>query len=307
MPNPAYERLAAEPLHLRYRTAIVLLGAGAIALIMLWQQSELLQRVDSLFAIITGVGVVMTNVILFARARDQSLEQRIASHRDAWRTIMAADGKPGAGGRLEAIEELAAGGVSLAGLACEGAYLEALKLPPGTILTRARFGPLEHVFTVLTGATMDRVIAKFADFTGADLDEASLRRSILSFAAFGSATFRYANLDGAQLDGATFKGATFERAQLKGANLTHAMGSHVAFACAEFNEARLDNVDLRFCSFAGADLRGVDMHAARFAQCQFSGILWDDRMVVQGAEFEICTDLPPPFVQWASANGAIFT
>lgn len=305
MPNPAYDRLEAEPLHARYRVAIVLVGAGVIALIVLWRTPGLLQQVDSLFAVITGVGVVSTNVILFARAREQRLEQRIASHRDAWRTIMAADGKPGAGGRLEAIEELAAGHVSLAGLACEGAYLEGLKLPPGTILTRARFGPLERVATVLTRATMDRVIADHADLNGANLEEASLCRSILSFTAFGSATLRYANLEGAYLDGATFKGASLERAQLKGANLTHVIGSFVACGGAQFNDASLDNADLRFCNFSGADLRGVDMHSARFEKCEFGGILWDDCMAVDRVEFDRCTDLPPAFVRWASENGAI--
>jgi Pentapeptide repeats (8 copies) len=137
-------------------------------------------------------GVLIAVIFYFSESGDR-LKQK---HYQAWQVINSAQGKGGNGGRMEALEELNADGVSLVGVDLSSAFLK------GVRLRKAR----------LARANFDGADARDADLSGAYLEDASLR----------SANFRGARLVGASLEGCAMKGADLSGADFTGANLENA-------------------------------------------------------------------------------------
>ena len=99
------------------------------------------------------LSVLVAVVVLLIAYVDHREEQRKARHYQAWQVIDLAQGKPGSGGRIGALQDLAEDGVSLAGIDVSGAWLHQIRL---------------------TGADLDD-----ANLTKADLTEANLEGAFL--------------------------------------------------------------------------------------------------------------------------------
>ena len=160
-------------------------------------------------------GVLVAVIFYFGESGDR-LKQK---HYQAWQVINSAEGKGGNGGRIEALEELNADGVSLVGVDLSSAFLQGVNLKEG----------------MLERATLEGADARDAELRGADLENASLRN---------------ANLRGARLDGADLRGSILVDADLNGAQLNGA-----DLSGANLENADLRDTDLRGAKWT--DLRGV--------------------------------------------------
>ena len=162
-----------------------------------WRFLELLEYLGSF-------GVLVAVIFYFAEAGDR-LKQK---HYQAWQVINSAEGHGGNGGRIEALEELNADGVSLVGVNLSSAFLMGVRLPKAK----------------LTRATFDGADARGAEMAGANLQDASLRSANfraarLEGASFAGSTLNDADFTGADLQGADLRGASLENADLRGAEL----------------------------------------------------------------------------------------
>jgi hypothetical protein len=131
-----------------------------------------------------------------AEASSAALARKAANYQ-AWQVINSAQGKGGSGGRVDALADLIANDVSLAGVKLDGAWLEKARLD-GAMLREASFEG-----TNLTGASFHRANLADANFSratlvGADLRQASLRGALLREAFLSTADLRGADLQGLQ-------------------------------------------------------------------------------------------------------------
>jgi len=144
-----------------------------------WAFLEVLEYVGSLS--------VLVAVIFWVSEAGERTQQR---HYQAWQVINTAQGKGGNGGRIDAMEQLTADGVSLTGVDVSGAFLRNVRLEKAEL---AR-----------------------ADFSGADMRGADLKGANVSEAEFERANLREADLSGANVDKASFADADLTRAELRG-------------------------------------------------------------------------------------------
>lgn len=141
----------------------------------------------------------------------ESGERQQQKHYQAWQVINTAEGKGGNGGRIDALEQLNADGVSLTGVDVVDAFLQ--------------------------GVQLDRAELRRADFRSADLRNAHFRNAILI-----DADFRSANLRGADLRRADLSGAKLNRADLTGADLSGANLTDVVLIEADLSDANFAGV-----------------------------------------------------------------
>ena len=134
------------------------------------------------------------------RAADEEAarQARKDSTYQAWQVINSAQGKGGSGGRGDALRDLAANGVSLAGVNLDGAWLDQVNLRDATL--------------------------PMASFENANLHGAQFQRATLDGANFRGAVLVAGSLAGASLRGADFTGARLSAADLSGADLYDVKG-----------------------------------------------------------------------------------
>lgn len=210
----------------------------------------------SLAGVVQIVGVLLASVALgiaSVQLRSASVDQAKARRYQAWQAINQSQGKPGNGGRVEALEDLNADSISLAGIDLGGgAALEQIRLP-GANLRGAKFPRAILKDAVFHSAHLEDVDLSDADLTRVDLRKAILKRSNLQHALLLEADlrgavlyrtdFRYANLKRADFSGATIQkeAILFGEADLAGANLSAAKGlirEHI-LAARDWRGARL--------------------------------------------------------------------
>lgn len=186
-------------------------------------------------------------------------------------------------------------GLDLSGLDFKGARMARSDVF-GTDLSRANLSR-----TNLAGARLDRTVLTFADFSGANLEGATLMRPTIysdlrtdwrEAPVFDGANLRGVRLTG-RLDGASFRtadlsgfdfsphdpradisflprnfcrGCRFDGANLRGADFDDASLSMASFAGASLAGARLTRTDLTRVDFSGADLAGADLTGADLAE-----------------------------------------
>jgi hypothetical protein len=181
-----------------------------------WRFLEVLEYLGSL-------GVLIAVIFYFAESGDR-LKQK---HYQAWQVINSAQGKGGNGGRMEALEELNADGVSLVGVDLSSAFLQGVEL---------------------RSAKLARAV-----FDGADAREADLREAAVEDASLRSANFR-----GARMTGLSLQGSVLDDADLSGAELQRADLSRASLEGADLRNADLDEVKWReLKSVKGANVLGV--------------------------------------------------
>jgi hypothetical protein len=165
-------------------------------------------------------GILVAVVFYFAGAGDR-LKQK---HYQAWQVINSAEGKGGNGGRIDALDELNADGVSLTGVNLASAFLMGMRLPKAK-LARANFDGADARNADLAGATVVDASLRSANFRGANLKGVSFARSVLDDADLTGADLREANLTGATLENADLRNADLREANwaslqsVKGANV----------------------------------------------------------------------------------------
>src|SRR5580704_2676747 len=140
-----------------------------------WAFLEVLEYVGTL-------SIFFAVVSYFSESGDR-LKQK---HFQAWQVINTAQGKGGAGGRIDALEDLNADGVPLVGLDVSDAFLQRVNLD---------------------GANLAR-----ANFSSADVREGSFVAAQMEFANLTSANFRNSNFRNADLRNATLQDADLHAA-----------------------------------------------------------------------------------------------
>src|ERR1700757_868284 len=111
---------------------------------------------------LSSFGVLVAVIFYFSESSDR-LKQK---HYQAWQVINSAEGKGGNGGRIEALEELNADGVSLVGVNLSSAFLMGVRLPKGK-LARANFDAADARDAEMAGANLRDASLRSANFQGA--------------------------------------------------------------------------------------------------------------------------------------------
>ncbi len=187
--------------------------AWAVYALSNWRFLELLEYLSSL-------GVLVAVIFYFMESGDR----RKQKHYQAWQVIDAAEGKGGNGGRIEALEELNADGISLVGVNLSSAFLMGVRLPRGK-LARANFDAADARQAVLLEANLEDASLRSANFRGARLEGTSLARSVLNDADFTGADLKNVDLTGASLENTDLRNVNLqgvkwgELQSVKGANV----------------------------------------------------------------------------------------
>jgi uncharacterized protein YjbI with pentapeptide repeats len=140
-----------------------------------------------------GTFSVLIAVIFYFADSGNRVKQK---HYQAWQVINTAQGKGGSGGRIEALQELNADGVSLTGVDASGAFLRAIQL--------------------------ERAHLERCDLHDADLRSSDLKFARLSDSNLRDANFRQADLTGADLSLVELQDSDLNQADLQRANLANA-------------------------------------------------------------------------------------
>jgi len=182
-----------------------------------------------------GVFSVLIAVIFYFADSGNRIKQK---HYQAWQVINTAQGKGGSGGRIEALQELNADGVSLVGVDAATAFLSGIHL--------------EH-------AHLERCDLHAADLRSARLDHArlsncNLRDVNLRSASLLETDFTAAALQDADLTGANLESANLAQADLSRADLRFADGRNFAWQGVQSmrlaNIYGIRNVSPEFLAFA---------------------------------------------------------
>lgn len=132
-------------------------------------------------------------------------------HYQAWQVVNSAQGKPGSGGRIDALQDLNGDNVSLAGVDISNANLRGINLKFANLreanLSGAHLYGADLSMTHLYKANMSRAFLYEADLSGADLSYADLKRAELSYADLSEAILYYADLSDASLGEVNLTGA----------------------------------------------------------------------------------------------------
>ena len=217
----------------------------------------------------------------------------------AWTTLTTP--APGNSDKREAMEYLAAQGVSLSGidLSCErmGAdwsfnlMRERMECNAPTALTRLSLPPRNGQGAVLRGANLSGSDLRVADLRQAILVETNLFRALFASADLRSANFAdanlrdanlyLANLEGAFIAGADLSGAYLISANLLRANLWNALLIGVDVTNANFREANLSGAD-----FTGTIGQGQADFSAAWTWHDQPPIGLDPRVAVVHCQFD---------------------
>lgn len=131
-----------------------------------------------------------------AEASSAALARKAANYQ-AWQVINSAQGKGGSGGRVDALADLIANDVSLAGVKLDGAWLEKARLD-GAQMREASFDGANLAGASFRQANLAGAIFSRASLLGADLRAASLRGALLRETMLSTADLRGADLHGLQ-------------------------------------------------------------------------------------------------------------
>jgi hypothetical protein len=153
-------------------------------------------------------GVLVAVVFYFAESGDR-LKQK---HYQAWQVINSAEGKGGNGGRIDALEELNADGISLVGVNLSSAFLVGVHLPKAK-LARANLAAADARQADLHGANVENASLRSANLRDARLDGTSFAGSVLDEADLTGADLMRADLSGASLEGADLRNTNLQGAK----------------------------------------------------------------------------------------------
>jgi hypothetical protein len=172
-------------------------------------------------------------------------------HYVAWQTLNSGIGKPGNGGRSDALMDLNRDGVSLVGVDLSGdAYF-----PKSLVLTNARIS--------------------FATFRGSHFESPKFSQANLISSTFASGWCYAGEFDGAALmrisaSNFLFFGCEFRSNRFDGAQFTGCQFRYCNFAFAHLEGVKLSGIQFEGCNFAHAKLPAItvdDGDVTRFEHC----------------------------------------
>lgn len=243
-------------------------------------------RFGVLVSIIVGVCVYVMEA---DERRIQAENQQKAKHHQAWQVINSAYGKPGDGGRKDALEDLNKDGISLTGVDVSQAYLPQLDLQ-NAYLWKANFSKAN-----LFGAKLSHAVLQDANLSDADVSDANL-----SGALFTEANLSKINLSNTNLIEAGLFFADVSEANLRGANLSKAN-----FHGANLSHANLSGAYLSGADVSGANFYGADLSKANLWKSNLRGIKkWRDIKSIKQANIFGVENPPDGFIEWATKHGA---
>ena len=192
---------------------------------------EVLEYVGKLGILIAAVTYIYPGCTERKQAAEDSKKSR---HYIAWQTLNSAVGKPGNAGRVDALEDLNADGVSLANLNLTAAKLSNVSLLHSD-LSKAIFTSTEltHVNfsdAKLDGAVFEEMTCRACSFSNAALNQAYFFHTRFVGCDFSSTSFEYAHFDDA-----VFIYCDFSKANLE----IPRFATNSAFVGCNFNSARI--------------------------------------------------------------------
>src|SRR3984957_14158065 len=164
-----------------------------------WAFLEVLEYVGTL-------SIFFAVVSYFAESGDR-IKQK---HYQAWQVINTAQGKGGAGGRIDALEELSRDGVPLVGVDVSGAFLQGVGLNDED-LDRSNFSSAD-----VRGGSFKATRLEFANLASANIRDGNFKKADLR-----NASLQDADLQGADFGDADLEGADLSRADLRNTNLSN--------------------------------------------------------------------------------------
>ena len=150
-----------------------------------------------------GTFSVLIAVVFYFADSGNRVKQK---HYQAWQVINTAQGKGGSGGRIEALQELNADGVSLTGVDAGGAFLRGIQLERAH-LERCDLHAADLRASNLGSARLYECNLQGANFRQADLSEADLSETLLQDSDLTQANLNNTNLAGADLSRADLREA----------------------------------------------------------------------------------------------------
>jgi pentapeptide repeat protein len=171
-----------------------------------WAFLELLEYVGTL-------SIFFAVISYFAESGDRTKQK----HYQAWQVINTAQGKGGAGGRIDALEELNKDKVPLVGVDVSDAFLQGLDLNGGD-LARSNFSSAD-----VRGGSFKTARLEFAN-----LASANIRNGDFQNADLRNATLQDADLQGADLGDADLEGVDLSKADLRNADLRNIKWTMIA-------------------------------------------------------------------------------
>src|ERR1700719_2893302 len=171
-----------------------------------WAFLEVLEYVGTL-------SIFFAVVSYFAESGDR-IKQK---HYQAWQVVNTAQGKGGAGGRIDALQELNKDGVALVGVDVSDAFLHGLELNSAD-LTRSNFSSAD-----VRGGNFKDARLEFANLASANVRNGSFENADLR-----NATLQDADLQAASLGEADLEGADLSKADLRTADLRNIQWRRIA-------------------------------------------------------------------------------
>ncbi len=215
----------------------------------------------------------------------QAENQRKAKHYQAWQVINLAQGKPGSGGRKDALQDLHRDGISLVGVDVSQAYLPQIELEKAS-LWKANFSKAN-----LFGATLSHAVLQEANLSGANLSCTDLSE---------------AGLYGTDVSKANLWGANLSMVNLPRANLSHSNLSKAKFSGANLSEANLSETDLISADISEANLRGTNLFGANLSESNLMNVdNWQKIRSIKLANIYGIKNPPEGFIEWAIEHGAV--
>lgn len=148
------------------------------------------------------VALIVFIIEIPERSQQRETEQKRANY-EAWRVILASEGKPASGGRIDALEDLNKQGIPLTNTNLSGAFLSEIKLPKarldGAQLYETRLNRANLQKATLTNAKLQNAALIDANLKGANLSNVDLSNAVLSRADLTQTVLKDANLDKADL------------------------------------------------------------------------------------------------------------
>jgi uncharacterized protein YjbI with pentapeptide repeats len=222
-----------------------------VAKLKSWAFLDLLQILGS-FSLIVAAVSYCTGADDRARAQEDARKSR---QYQAWQVITNAQGKPGNGGRVQALGELNADQVDLTGVDITGAYLPNLQLARAT----------------LTNGRGDSAVIVRADLRQATLSEGSFRKAQFAETDFRDVRAISMTLDSAKIMSSCLDLGTFDHSSFRGATFAELAIRHADFQWADFRGAVLFLVRFDSVNLAGSDFRGVNLRGTSFGDVMADG------------------------------------
>jgi len=249
-------------------------------------------RARAFFQIVAaGIGVIaLAGVLATLDDYKHDVQNRKKlKHYQAWQVINSAYGKRGSGGRIQALEELNADGISLDRVDLGQAWLDSVNLK-GASLQEADLHKCRMRHARLDSADLHGAFMEETDLETAHLEWASLWMAYLNDANLNMAYLTGADFFGASLAGASFQESQMEWASLVGADLTKA----------NFKDANLRGASLSAKHLVGANMNNASLRGAGLMRADLSGIRnWRAIRDIAFANVWGVENPPEGFIPWA--------